>query len=115
MEFAPDPSRQQNLDDQMRYTAYVPKGSIKRGRFIARFGADRPTAPCISCHGEKLRGVGAVPPIAGRSPTYLLRQLLAFKTAARAGLTSQPMQGVTADLNIRNMIDVAAYAASLAP
>ena len=38
--------------------------------------------PCVSCHGEILRGAKLVPPIAGRSPTYLMRQLLAFKADA---------------------------------
>jgi cytochrome c553 len=41
--------------------------------------------------------------------------LLAFKTGARAGATGQPMQAVVANLQIGNMIDVAAYAASLQP
>jgi cytochrome c553 len=56
-----------------------------------------------------------IPPLAGRSPTYILRQLLAFKTGARAGATGQPMQAVVANMRVGNMIDVAAYAASLAP
>jgi hypothetical protein len=32
---------------------------------------------------ENLQGVGLIPPLAGRLPTYILRQLLAFKTGAR--------------------------------
>ena len=54
-------------------------------------------------------------PIAGRSPSYILRQLLAFKTGARAGTTGQPMTAVVTNLQLNNMIDVAAYAGSLQP
>jgi cytochrome c553 len=25
---------------------------------------------CVTCHGENLQGVGLIPPLAGRSPTY---------------------------------------------
>jgi hypothetical protein len=41
--------------------------------------------------------------------------LLAFKNGARAGAGGQPMRVVVATLQIGNMIDVAAYAASLQP
>jgi cytochrome c553 len=92
----------------------VPPGSLDRGKAIARSGGGV-TLACASCHGEGLRGVGLVPPLAGRSPTYLLRQLVAFRTGARAGPGGQPMQPVVAPLGIRQMIDVAAYAASLPP
>jgi cytochrome c553 len=115
LEFAPDASRHENRDDEMRYIAYVPAGSIGRGKSIAQSGSIGSTVACMSCHGPSLRGTGLVPPIAGRSPTYILRQLLAFQTGARAGVTGQPMSAVVAKLKTRNMIDVAAYAASLPP
>jgi cytochrome c553 len=115
LEFAPDITRHELRDDDMRYIAYAPLGSISRGRSVATTGADGLTIACISCHGDKLQGIGLVPPLAGRSPTYLLRQLLAFSTGARAGATALPMLPVVAKLEISNMIDVAAYAASLQP
>jgi cytochrome c553 len=115
MEFAPDPERHEMRDDEMRYVAYVPKGSLKRGRALARHPAGGATVACASCHGERLQGVGLVPPIAGRSPSYLLRQLFAFQTGARTGAASQPMLPVVATLRINDMIDVVAYAASLRP
>ena len=115
LEFAPNAIRHENRDDEMRYIAYVPPGSIGRGKHIARAGADSPANACTSCHGPKLCGVGLIPPIAGRSPTYILRQLLAFQTGARSGATGLPMRVVVKDLKIRGMIDVAAYAASLPP
>jgi cytochrome c553 len=111
LEFAPDVERHEHRDDAMRYVAYVPIGSISRGRGLAHSAA----TACVACHGEGLRGVGLIPPLAGRSPTYILRQLLAFKTGARAGTTGAPMQAVVASLQIGAMIDVAAYAGSLEP
>jgi cytochrome c553 len=116
MEFAPDAEFHERRADDMRHIAYVPLGSVGRGRSIARSGEGGPTTACVTCHGENLQGVGLIPPLAGRSPTYMLRQLLAFKTGARAGVTGQPMSVVIATLQmIGNMIDVAAYAASLQP
>jgi cytochrome c553 len=115
LEFAPDPVRHEHRDDAMRYVAYVPRGSISRGKHIAQAGVDSPTNACTACHGPQLKGVGVIPPIAGRSPTYILRQLLAFQTGARSGATGLPMRGVTKNLLIGNMIDAAAFAASLPP
>lgn len=115
LEFAPDASRHEKRDDAMRYTAYVPPGSVGRGKHIAQAGSDSPSNACMSCHGPQLRGVGPIPSIAGRSPTYILRQLLAFQTGARSGADALPMRAVVKNLNIGNMIDAAAYAASLPP
>jgi cytochrome c553 len=113
MEFAPDPIRHENRDGGLRYVAYVPPGSIARGRAIATTGADGLTVACITCHGDRLQGLGLIPRLAGRYPTYLLRQLVAFQVGARAAATAQPMLAVVEKLRISDMIDVAAYAASL--
>lgn len=115
LELAPDAELHERRADDMRYIAYVPVGSIGRGRSVVLSGEGSSTPACVTCHGESLHGVGLIPPLAGRSPTYILRQLLAFKTGARAGATGQPMQAVAASLQIGTMIDVAAYAASLQP
>jgi len=115
LEFAPDAVRHENRDDEMSYIAYVPPGSIGRGKRIAQAGSDSPANACTSCHGPQLRGVGPIPSIAGRSPTYILRQLLAFQTGARSGVDGLPMRTVVKNLNINGMIDATAYAASLPP
>jgi cytochrome c553 len=112
LEFAPDAERHENRDDAMQYLAYAPVGSLKRGRIIALTGSGSSLA-CVSCHGENLQGVGLVPGIAGRSPSYLLRQLLAFQTGDRASARGQPMLPVVAALKLDQQIDVVAYAASL--
>jgi cytochrome c553 len=115
LEFAPDVVRHEHHDDEMIYIAYAPPGSIVRGKRIAQQGADSRLNACMLCHGPQLRGVGPIPAIAGRSPTYILRQLLAFQTGARIGTAGLPMQAVARNLTISGMIDAAAYAASLSP
>jgi cytochrome c553 len=114
VEGPPDFDRHELRDDGMIYVAYVPPGSIKRGRSIATTGNNGLVTACVTCHGKNLAGAGLVPPLAGRYPTYLVRQILAFKTGARSTLASQPMQAVVARLSVPDMIAVAAYAASLA-
>jgi cytochrome c553 len=111
LEMTPDPELHEHRSDGLRYVAYAPTGSTQRGKSLAHSSA----TACVVCHGEGLQGVGLIPPLAGRSPTYILRQLLSFKTGARAGTTAEPMKAVVANLQLNNMIDVAAYAASLQP
>ena len=71
-------------DPTLIYTAYVPPGSLTRGAILARTGRRGLTTPCFTCHGPGLRGGSAAvgPPLAGRSPSYLFRQLYAFRSAA---------------------------------
>jgi cytochrome c553 len=113
MEFAPDAERHELRDDHLVYTAYVPAGSLGRGRLLANGGGTTVAAPCMTCHGDRLQGTAAIPRLAGRSPTYLLRQLVAFRSGARAGANGALMRTEVANLKIGDMIDVAAYAASL--
>ena len=115
VEGPPDFERHELRDDAMAYVAYVPAGSIKRGRAIATGGTNGIATACVTCHGATLLGTGVIPPLAGRYPTYIVRQLLAFKSGARVTAASQPMQAVVAQLSTADMIAVAAYAASLSP
>ncbi len=96
------------------FTAYVPPGAVARGAALARAGGGGVTQPCAVCHGPALKGALG-PPIAGRYPTYLFRQLNAFHAGARRGEAGAPMTAVTANLTQRDMIDLAAYVASLKP
>lgn len=91
-----------------------PPGAILRGRTLAATGDLGRTQACATCHGEGLRG-GLGPPLAGRSPSYLFRQLVAFREGARHGANGAPMKGVTANLTDADIVDLAAYAASLRP
>jgi cytochrome c553 len=112
-----DFERFERRDPRLVYTAFVPQGSLKRGRALARLGGDGLTVACATCHGEGLRGgTNAVgPPLAGRSPSYIFRQLYGFSTGARGGEAAQPMRGVVARLTQNDMIALAAYAGSLKP
>ncbi len=101
-------------DSRARFIAYVPSGSVERGRALVADGGGR-TVPCAGCHGPNLQGLGAIPPLAGRSPTYLVRQLYDFKHGARAGNGSVLMRPAVERLAIEDMISIAAYAASLPP
>jgi cytochrome c553 len=104
----------ENRDTHARFIAYVPQGSIQKGQALATTGAGK-TVQCASCHGQDLKGAGAVPGIAGRSPTYLFRQLYDFKYGARAGAAGAQMKPTVENLAVEDMIALAAYAASLAP
>lgn len=101
-------------DARARFVAYVPSGSLARGRLLASIGAGT-TTPCTACHGADLRGIADIPPLAGRSPTYLVRQLVQFALGGRHGPAALPMQQEVSHLTLRDMISVAAYAGSLKP
>lgn len=109
-----DPEQVRMGNARARFIAYVPPGSLARGRQLAS-GAVNGIPACSSCHGADLRGVANVPPLAGRSPTYLTRQLVQVALGHRRGAALQPMQQVAAHLTLKDMISVAAYAAALRP
>jgi cytochrome c553 len=72
------------------------------------------TTACGTCHGLNLTGVvGAdVPPIAGRSPSYLVRQLWDMQQGTRNGAQAQLMRLVVANLAPDDLVAIAAYVAS---
>jgi cytochrome c553 len=115
IEVAIDHRRHELRDAASGYRAYVPSGSIARGRDLVVRGGDGLTTPCAGCHGAGLRGAGLVPPLAGRSPSYVLRQLFAFRTGARSAPSGSPMTPVVARLEVEDMIAIAAYVAAQAP
>jgi cytochrome c553 len=115
IEVPQDYERQLLRDPRFGTIAYVPPGSIARGRTLATTGSGGKTIQCTICHGEGLKGLADVPHIAGRSPTYTFRQLYSFKDGSRGGDSAALMKGVVANLTQSDMIDLAAYAASLPP
>jgi cytochrome c553 len=102
-------------DSHSPFVAYVPVGSIKRGETLALAGGSGKTTRCDVCHGPGLRGLGPVPGLAGRSPSYTMRQLFDFKTLARNGVWADLMKPVVAKLTEDDMLALAAYTASLEP
>jgi cytochrome c553 len=102
-------------DSRAHFIAYVPTGSVQKGRALATTGEGGRTVQCAICHGPDLRGLGPIPGIAGRSPTYLVRQLYEFQHGIRAGLSSALMKPTVEKLTLDDMIVLAAYAASMPP
>ena len=92
----------------------MPPGSIKKGEALVVNGAGR-TTECAVCHGTNLEGLGPVPGIAGRSPSYLVRQLNDMQQGARKGIWTDLMKRVVAKLTAEDMLNIAAYTASRTP
>jgi cytochrome c553 len=78
-------------------------------------GGGGKTIPCAICHGKPLRGIGELPSIVGRPPTYVVRQLNDMKTGARSGISMALMQAVVEQLTMDDMIAIAAYLGSREP
>ena len=114
VEVPEDAAQFEHRDTRSQFIAYVPKGSIERGKALVTTGAGL-TTPCTTCHGPDLKGVASIPAIAGRSPSYLVRQLYDFQQHARAGSAAALMAGVVEKLSSNDMISLAAYTASLPP
>lgn len=112
----PDDVDQYELrDSRATFTAYVPVGSVAKGEALARTGGSGTTTACSTCHGPELKGLGPIPPIAGRSPTYIVRQLYEFQHGGRAGGASPLMKQTVEKLSQGDMIALAAYVSSLDP
>ena len=105
----------EHRDTHARFIAYVPVGSIAKGEVLVKSGGSGKTIQCAICHGPDLKGLGAVPRIAGRSPSYIVRQLYDIKHGARAGVGSALMKEVVSKLSEDDMVSIAAYLASQAP
>jgi cytochrome c553 len=96
-------------DTRVTWTAYVPAGSVNKGKaLVARH-------QCATCHGASLEGLGPVPPLAGRSPSYATRQLFDIKVGTRHGLWSELMKPVVEKMTAEDMLNASVYIASLAP
>jgi cytochrome c553 len=115
LEMPVDVEQFEHRDTRSQFIAYVPKGSIAKGEALAKTGGAGVTTPCATCHGENLRGLAAVPGIAGRSPSYLVRQLYDFQQHARVGSMGALMAPVVEKLSHDDMIALAAYVTSLKP
>jgi cytochrome c553 len=115
IELADDPQRVEDNDSRATFTAYAPTGSIERGEVLARTGGNGRTVPCAPCHGEALRGQAAIPGIAGRSPSYLARQLIDFKRGTRAGPQAALMAPTVVNLTDDDVVALVAYVSSLVP
>ena len=100
------------------FIAYVPPGSLKKGEDLVLNGvtaAGGKVTACTACHGSDLRGLGPVPRLAGRSPSYLARQLYDMAQHNRNGLWTPLMGPVVEKLGPGDLVAASAYLASLSP
>ena len=112
IELAEDENRLLNRDPGSGFVAFVPKGSVQKGRALAEAGAGQ---ACAQCHGENGRGAKEIPGLAGRTPTYLVRQLFMIQNGERAGKNVEQMKPIVAKLSVDDMMNMAAYFGSLEP
>jgi cytochrome c553 len=97
------------------FVAYVPTGSVAKGKELASTGGGGKTIACGICHGPTLQGLGDVPGIAGRHPSYIVRQMWNIQNGDRTGKSAALMKAVVDKLSNDDMLAIAAYAASLTP
>jgi cytochrome c553 len=95
------------------FIAYVPKGSVAKGKALVETGGSGKTIACSICHGDSLTGLGAVPRLAGLHPIYIARQLYLFKDGTRNGVDAQLMKKPVARLTDEDILNLAAYLGSL--
>jgi cytochrome c553 len=98
-------------DPRSGFIAYVPVGSVKKGETLAKSRA----LDCSVCHGADLQGVGPVPGIAGRSPSYLARQMFDMQVGARHGEWADLMKPIVAKLTEEDLVNIVAYVSSRMP
>ena len=111
-------------DPRSGFVAYVPEGTLEKGKHLVTLGGativnnqivQGKTTPCTACHGPDLMGLGEAPPIAGRSPSYIARQLFDIQQGTRRGAGVELMKVVVAKLTPEDMVSISAYVASKFP
>jgi cytochrome c553 len=100
------------------FIAFVPPGSLKKGEALVMNGvtaSGEKVIACAVCHGSDLRGLGPVPILAGRSPSYIVRQLYDMQHGNRNGAWTPLMAPVLAGLGPADILAAAAYLSSMQP
>ena len=110
-----DQDKARARDPHSGFIAYVPPGSVAKGKALVENGGSGKTVACSTCHGDGLRGLGNVPRIAGLHPIYITRQLYLFKDGSRNGIDAQLMKKPVAKLTDDDILAISAYVASLNP
>jgi cytochrome c553 len=111
-----NPERTEVLrDPRSGFLAYAPVGSLRKGEALVKSGGNGKTIACGACHGADLSGLGPVPGIAGRSPSYMARQMYDMQAHARRGEWTSLMKPVVDKLTADDLVSISAYVASLPP
>ena len=84
-------------DPTSGFIAYVPKGSLEKGKLLVTAGGNGTTMQCTMCHGQ------------------MTRQIIDFQTGARNGSLAPLMKGVVTKLTIEDIVAITGYLASQAP
>jgi cytochrome c553 len=113
IELSEDTKLTEMRDTHSSFIAYVPVGSVRKGQLLVSTGGAGKTTTCATCHGPDLKGLGSIPPIAGRSPSQLARQIYDYKSGARNGTNAALMKGVVAKLTDTDIVNIMAYLATL--
>lgn len=115
VEVTEDGERTERRDPHSGFIAYVPPGSVAKGRNLVVKGGGGRTVPCGICHGEDLGGIGPIPGIAGRSPSYIARQLNDLRRGTRRGPMAPLMARAVRDLTDEDILNISAYVAAQPP
>ena len=115
VEMPEDVARADVRDSTSGFVAYVPVGSIAKGAALVTTGGNGRTVACGTCHGADLKGLGPVPPLAGRSPSYAVRQMFDLQHGTRRGPWAPLMTAAVQKLTLDDMVAIAAYLASRVP
>jgi cytochrome c553 len=102
-------------DPTSGFIAYVPMGSLAKGKDLVTTGSNGKTMACTMCHGPNLKGTGSIPSIAGRSPSQMARQIIDFQNGARNGSMAPMMKGVVSKLTPEDIVAITGYLASQEP
>jgi cytochrome c553 len=110
-----DQARARLRDPNSGFIAYVPPGSVAKGKALAESGGGGKTVACGFCHGFDLKGMEKVPRLAGVHPIYLARQLYRFKDGSRNGADAALMQASVVQLTDEDIVNLSAFLGSLEP
>ena len=115
IEVSEDLEKTELRDPTSGFIAYVPKGTLEKGKELVTSGGNGKTMACTMCHGQDLKGMGNIPSIAGRSPSQMTRQIIDFQNGARNGSMAPMMKGVVSKLTLEDTVAITGYLASQAP
>ena len=115
LEVTADPERTELRDPHSPFIAYVPPGTLAKGKALVTTGGRGRTVACGACHGEDLNGIGPIPGIAGRSPSYIARQLNDLRQGARRGPWAPLMTRAVQNLTDDDILSISAYVAAQPP
>lgn len=89
--------------------------STSYGQGDVQAGATK-SAPCVACHGEDGNSVAPLwPKLAGQYPSYFIKQIKAYKQGEKGPRHNPQMYGMVTNLSEQDIMDLAAYYASLTP